>query len=275
MNGPTTGCSGRSAARPAAEPGRLGEVSISIEVPQADWGGASVADVGAVARSVAVSFEGALSERAVEAIRVEPTSNTNSSPFVAFDRADSGHVRVFLSARGTYWAQYAYQFAHELCHVMANYRPPQQHHWKWFEESLCEMGSLFAIKRMAEAWATSPPYPNWAGFACHLKQYVDERCSKPEHRVPVGESFCEWLRKRLEDLQKDACQRADNTVVARELLPIFEANHDAWRAVRYFNLWQDRCITSISELCDRWRQVTPESHHCHIDSVEGRLTCRS
>jgi hypothetical protein len=225
-------------------------MTVSIEVLDSDWGGAVTADIAAVIDSVAACFECALSERPIEAIR------------------------VLLNARGRLWAQYAYQFAHELCHVQANFCPPLQHPSKWIEESLCEMSSLFAINSMSHCWHSSPPYPNWKSYAPKLKQYLEDHCSKPEHQVPTGKSFGEWLLSRLHLLRADAFRRADNTIVARELLSIFEQDPNAWCAVRYLNLWNTSQDASIPEFCDRWRQATPSRHHCYTDEVDGRLTSR-
>jgi len=111
-------------------------MTVFIDVPEADWGGATTADIGAVVRSVAQCLEGALSERPMEAIRVEPTPTVQEDPITLFKRVDTGHIRVLLNMRGCFWAQLAYQFAHELCHVLANFREPFHHSSKWIEESL-------------------------------------------------------------------------------------------------------------------------------------------
>ena len=31
-----------------------------------------------------------------------------------------------------------------------------------FTRLLCELASVFTLRRMAEGWPSSPPYPNWA-----------------------------------------------------------------------------------------------------------------
>lgn len=249
-------------------------MTIAIEVLDSDWGGAVTADIAAVSHSVVACFEAALSERPIEAIRVEPTSHPSDLPVSVFQRADTGQVRVLLSARGRHWAQYAFQFAHELCHVQANFCQPLQHPSKWIEECLCETSSLYAIRYMSKSWHQSPPYPTWVSFAPKLRRYFEDRCSKPEHQLPPGTSCVDWLLSRLHLLRADALRRDDNTIIARELLPIFEQDPNAWRAVRYLNLWDTSQDASIPEYCDRWRYATPSRHHCYIDAVEGRLTSR-
>ncbi len=42
-------------------------------------------------------------------------------PITNFERGPSGRVAIGLTARKTRWAQYAFQFAHEFCHALANF----------------------------------------------------------------------------------------------------------------------------------------------------------
>lgn len=247
-------------------------MTISIDVPDADWGGAVTADINAVVRSVAECFASALCEKKIEAIRVEPTPTVQEPPITLFKRADTGQVRVLLNVRGTFWAQLAYQFAHEFCHVQANFREPVHHSSKWIEESLCETSSLFAIRTMAKVWQIAPPYPNWRTLAPDLARYCAKHCAEPSHQLPEGSIFPEWLASHLTLLQSDHSRRADNTVIAQQLLPIFEQDADAWRAVRYLNLWNASQNLSIEEYCQHWRGATPLGLHSSVDAVEHRLT---
>jgi hypothetical protein len=245
---------------------------LSIDVPEADWGGAATANIVAVVCSVAGCFDRAVCERPIGAVRVEPTPTVEELPISLFKRAATGHVRVLLSARGTFWAQFAYQFAHELCHVLANFREPFHHPSKWIEESLCETSSLFAITVMSQTWQTTPPYPNWKAFAPALRSYYEERCAEPLHHLPEGTAFCDWLRSHHDLLRSDSVRRADNTVIARQLLPIFAQDGDAWRAVRYLNLWDATQDSSVERYCQHWRGVAPQLLHSFVDAVERRLT---
>lgn len=249
-------------------------MTISIKILTLNWGGGLPADIEAVTRSVVACFQASLAEAPIEPIRVEPTTNAADPPMTVFQRTATGQVRILLNARGRYWAQYAYQFAHELCHVLANFRPPLQHPWKWIEETLCEVASQFAINCLSRSWQSSPPYPNWSSFAPAFTKYLEEHYSKPEHMLPPGESFDDWLRSHLDHLKLDALRRADNTIVGRELLPIFKRDADAWRAVRYLNLLDNSQAASVAEYFGCWRQAAPARHHRYIDAVEGRLTCR-
>lgn len=247
-------------------------MQVSLKVLDADWEGAETEDVLAVARSVTGCFSGAVAERRIEPILVEPTPPNRKFPEVLYQRSTTGEVRIRLSSRGTYWAQMAFQFAHEFCHVLANFRLPFSHGSMWIEESLCETSSLFAIRRMAEIWRDIPPYPHWREYVASLDSYFEKLCAEPIHQLPAGVTFSEWLRSKLIILRSDHTRRADNTIIAKQLLPIFEADPDAWRAVRYLNCWDATLTVDVDAYCAQWRGVTAQHLHPAIDSIELCLT---
>lgn len=247
---------------------------FSIEVLEADWGGSAPVDIGAVVRSVAQCFEGSLSERPTEPVLVEPTPPGQVNPISLYKRTAAGQVRVLLTSRGYFWSQFAYQFAHELCHVQANFCEPDHTVSKWIEESLCETASLFALRRMGVLWAENPPYPNWKSYAPELPKYVTDRCADPNRRLPPGVSFADWMTAHIPLLQADSFRRDDNTIIAQQLLPIFEMYPDAWRAVRYLNLWDAGRDLSVRDFCRHWKEACPEKLRFFVDALEHGLTGR-
>jgi len=234
----------------------------------AAWGVAYPENIRQVCLSVAQCFDTAIVEQFVEPIRVEPSELGN--PRTLFDRLDTGQVRVLLSARERLWSKFAYQFAHEFCHVLANFRPPKVHPTAWIEESLCETSSLFALRAMACRWRTEPPYQEWASYAPALHDYAESLLTDPNYDVPEGQMFTGWLTRSLPSLEYDDPRerRADYTVVARQLLPIFEGNPDAWRAVRYLNLWNP--VASV-DYFEAWRSAAPLQHHAVVNQIEQCL----
>ncbi|MDP9257787.1 MAG: hypothetical protein M3Q31_14695, partial [Actinomycetota bacterium] len=178
-------------------------------------------------------------------------------PIALFARNARGEFVVRLNVRGNLWARLVYQFAHELCHVLADPRTFTVDRFTWIEEALCETASLFALERLASDWAETPPYPNWREYAGALADYKAKRVSDPMHSPPPGVPFTTWLAQRLPLLESDAGRRDDNTVIAKGLLPIFAADRGAWRALRYLHSGPRSSARSPAGFMQQWAAACP------------------
>ena len=223
-----------------------------------DWG-AAPADVAAVAISVARCFP-VFGHEDELAITLRPMT---SGPMTVQDASlPVGEAVVWLSTHGTVWAQLAYQFAHEFCHVIADPRTLPWDRFLWLEEALCETASLYALRCMARSWAVEPPYWNWRDYSVALEGYAAERMSESARRLPAGTSFHAWLSGRLPLLEQDADRREDNAVVASQLLPIVEAEPTVWQAVRHLHAWPRAPAVTLSQFFDGWAAACPsDSRH--------------
>ena len=247
---PSAGATGKP-ARPAAAARNL-----SIRVAADDWGGARLVDIRKVLESAAGELWRHFPDRRLKPIVVH---RSRTSPIVLFKRGPAGEYIVKLNVGGLYWCQYAYQFAHEFCHILANFSEKTSPKNKWFEESLCEMASIFALQRMAVSWKTSPPYPNWKGFAPSIQKYVDDIRRPKNHRLPENTTLAAWYRQNEASLRKDSCLRAKNRMVAMSLLPLFESGPEGWEAVGYLNLGRPDS-DSFQDYLANWYCHTPQKH---------------
>ena len=198
--------------------------------------------------------------RTLPPILVEPTGG----PILLYRRGPAGEYYVRLNTGHRLWAQHAYQFAHEFCHILCN-SAAQKYRNKWFEESLCELASLFVLRRMAQTWETQPPYPNWKNYAPSLAKYADERIAKAQ--LPAGMTLAEWFRHESEHLYANATLREKNTIVAVALLPLFEKQPEHWEAVWYLNAAASSQAESFAEFLRQWRDAAPEKHRAFITEI--------
>src|SRR5690606_5270825 len=104
---------------------------------------------------------------------------------------------------------------------------------KWLEESICETGSLFALRRMGEAWKKAPPKVRWKSYASNLTKYAEGRIA--EHRLAAGQSLAEWYKANERELRRTSTDRKRNGVVAVKLLELLEKRPEHWLAVHYLN----------------------------------------
>jgi hypothetical protein len=150
----------------------------------------------------------------------------------------------------------------------------------WFEETLCETASLFALRAMARVWACSPPYAPWQSYSAHLADYADDLMLAPEHtRSPVT-TLPEWLKNKLPELKAqfsvmpptlDQCQY--NAIIAKELLPVFEADPRAWRTVRYLHF--PNRPHDLVDFFVRWRAACPAEDRPFVERVADVLLSSS
>jgi hypothetical protein len=242
-------------------------VTIRAENGDRDWGGAPFSNVEAVALSAAGCFpvfdDG-------ESIAITLQARTTGPMTVTAPSPPEGEAIVWLTTQGNVWDKIAFQFAHEFCHVMADPSTFPWDRWAWIEESICEMASLFALRAMAKKWATVPPYPNWQPYAVDLEEYAKKHASERDHCLPSGIPFRTWLGAQMPLLFTDAAnkiaRREDNTIIGKELLPIFESDPKAWNAVRHLHAWPRPAPMTVAEFFEAWTLECPaEYQHAAVE----------
>ena len=205
---------------------------MNITVNDCDWQGAHRSDVEALLRDVTSHLTGVFRELPEGNILIGATLRSDDEPITLFRSSGGEPFTILLSARGRHWSQFAYQFSHELCHVLSDYERLKDGPNNWFHEAICELASIFTIRRMAETWPTRPPFANWSGYAQSLSNYAEEYLARDERRLPVSMTLCKWLVTQEKSLRGNCRQRDKNAVVAYTLLPIFESKPALWNSVR-------------------------------------------
>ena len=235
-----------------------------LRIEKQGWNGAEQADLRAVYASacseIAVHFSGG-QKFDLPPIRIR---HDRSGPIVLFQRSLRGEIIVQLSASGTYWSQHAYQVAHEFCHILCRFKEADRSNL-WFEESLCEMASIYALRQMSITWANDAPYRNWKNYSRALKDYADNVAAK--YPVPAGRGFAAWFKESRAQLGKKPTQRHLNGIVAMRLLPIFERDPRAWQTLPYLNSGRTQEKQSFKDYLHAWEQSTPPALRQHVTKI--------
>jgi hypothetical protein len=186
-------------------------------------------DVQAVIDSAARTFVTHAELTSVDPIIV--LQSTEQFPRALSHPAPTGERIITLATTNRRWSQ----FAHEYCHVFTkHYRSPLDHPFMWFEESLCELASLWCLNWMSRDWKSCPPYPHWASYADSLEEYAKQRFDGViEHGSP--QEFRAWLDSNLEEMISNPINRDLNLVVAVRIYPQFHTDPASWRAVQLLN----------------------------------------
>lgn len=184
-------------------------------------------------------------------------------PLTLYRKSRDETYQVRLSATDAQWTRYAYEFAHELSHILTNYDHQvdvQAARFNgWFEEALCEAASLYVLKRLAFEWEVRPPHPGWRAYAPRFQQYVERFLYESHRRLPPEVTLAIWFDQHEQALRGSPHLRNHNEVVANLLLPLFEENAEFWEAIGYLNV--DRSGgDSFREYLQRWHDNAPEDY---------------
>ena len=80
----------------------------------------------------------------------------------------------------------------------------------------------------------------------------------PGYRLPAGTSFSAWFRQHQPALRKNAGHRDWNTIIATQLLPIFEAEPAGWESVTFLNRGPTNGGEPLTERFAQWRAACPD-----------------
>jgi hypothetical protein len=241
--------------------------ALELRVAKEGWGDASAPDVEAVLRSASETLLPRFPGLRLPALEV---SRSKGDPITLFERGPAGEIRVRLDVEGRLWARFAFQFSHELGHVLCGFEEYPNPNL-WFEETICEVASLYALGRMAEDWTRRPPYENWKSYAPQLKKYRDDRIATELEKVPEGTTLAAWFREREPRLRENPHLRAANLTIAAALLPLFEEAPDHWEVVRSLNVRHGDDSRPFPRYLGDWSRSAPERHRAFIAKLAGRL----
>lgn len=253
----------------SARPGfKSKEMGLRIDVQGDGWGSASRESIETLLYSVADELLSRLPANLAVPIVV---AHTNRSPAVLFERGPAGEYQVQLHATGEAWHLYVYEFAHELCHILSNFDDnggtQNARYNQWFEETLCETASLFALKNLAARWESTPPAPRWLEAAKKLQRFFDHLVSEGHRQLPPHTPLTAWLQENEEQLRPNPYLRQKNEVVANLLLPLFRDDPQDWAALGYLNLDPADARNNLRNFLLRWYTNAPLEHKHFVAGI--------
>lgn len=219
------------------------------------WGGASAKDIEKVLNSSVRQIWPHVLQKKISPIRVE---RSQTGPIVLYRRGEFGEYQVRLNSEKTFWSQYAFQFAHEFGHIICGFKEGNRSNL-WFEETLCETASLFALRRMTKEWKTKPLFPERTEYGKEFAKYAQNRLEK--FPWPQNQTLAEWYSREKNSLSNKPTQRDRNVRLASQLLPYFEANPSLWGSCAFINVNKsDKKRSFVTYLMD-WKKNCLELNH--------------
>ena len=222
--------------------GNKQKLKIQLQVSQADWGDIQPNKIAVLLQDTAFHINRLLRVPFNEKIQVDPSQVDH--PKVLYRSSSTEPYIIWLTARNNFWCQFAYQFAHEFCHVLSGYENLRENPNNWFHEAICELASVFTIRRMAQRWLTHPAFPKRTDYAAALRDYWQNLLNNQETQLPENMTLHSWLSLREDELRENPVaereQRNNQALVAYQLLPLFEDIPNGWNAIRKLPNSSDR-----------------------------------
>lgn len=221
-------------------PVRINEF-CNLMVDETNWGDADISVLIQIFRTVIEEF------RSVSGII--PSGVLNIQPSPGFDyplcSKTGDSYTIFLTARGNHWSQYVFQFSHEYCHYLINGPLDGKLETSfWFEESICELASMFFLNRATIRWnayqyvkVPGVPMSSSDRVLNDLKGYVknNQEYLRNRRNLSSGISIplASWLEENMHSLSEPVYHRDLYNKIADSLLDLFIDNHDLWRILPY------------------------------------------
>ena len=213
-----------------------------------DWDGSPPPSVALVlnrAREVALSGVRLLSDQQPNRLRVD--DHTSGPPFVWLhsDPPREAWIVVDIDARD--WPKLAYQFGHELGHVLCNsWQINAKSHvpCQWLEESMVEAFSIRGLGRLAESWEQDPPYAGTNDFGQAIRQYrsrVIEGYRQPGGPAP-GADIAPWFAEIRETLAKETGLNPMDGPAILAILEMLERDKGCVEDMGAVNRWPEPAL---------------------------------
>lgn len=196
-----------------------------------------------------------LSDHQPPRLRVDRRKSGSPAIWLHRDGIDVAWIIVNIGDRD--WTKLAYQFGHELGHVMANSWQadatpggPSQ----WLEESIVEALSLRGLGRLAQSWKENPPFAGDNRFGDAIAQYrenIIRRYKLLADQQGLTRDAPAWFADHRGDVEASSAalyKQALSLIILAE----YERSAQSIEAIGALNRWPGRAAMSLEEYLGRW-----------------------
>lgn len=162
------------------------------------------------------------------------------------------------------WSKLAYQFGHELGHVVANSwranakpAPPCQ----WLEEALVEAFSLHGLGNLADGWSRDPPFAGDSAFGAAIavyRQNVIERYGKLAREQGHADDPAAWFATHRLQIEAGGGLNPFAQAFATTILAQYERDPACIEALGALNRWPGRSRLAAGLYIDAWKRSCAE-----------------
>jgi hypothetical protein len=205
------------------------------------------------------SLEGVqlLSDRQPDSIRVDDHASEPPHIWLHVDNNTTRLAWIVVDVEERDWSRLAYQFGHELGHVLANSwarnaktGPPTQ----WLEESIVEAFSIRGLGHLAARWETDPLFPGDNAYGAAVRDYR-AKLIQNYAKATNGTSgnLADWFRDTRPALEMPGIGL--NPIEGPAILAIaaeLEGSADAVADIGALNRWSGRTAIPLEDYLALW-----------------------
>ncbi len=265
---------GRALGRESAAAGSLLNAPIELA---GDWPSTpkdAVMRVLSRVRSIDLSGVRLLSDRQPEKVHVE--NHNQGSPAIWLHGDQPQMASIIVNVGPADWCKLAYQFGHELGHVLANSwqsSAKPQLPTQWLEEALVETFSIRGLRLLADGWERSPPFAGDKAFAASIRQYRSNllEANKTDGAVGSPDDAASWFHASRADLESGKGVPRGPAILG--ILALYEEGEPSGKPsliddLGALNRWPERTAVPIERYLERWKQS------CSEIGASGKLPTR-
>ena len=226
----------------------------SIALSTNDWGEAKPSEVISLLEDVTNLLHP--DDHSFDSLTIQ-VGRTQGSPTTLYQPSKSGDTVVHLNTQDRHWCQYAFQFAHEVGHIICRTKQGNDAN-QWFEESLCEALSLYALEKLSELWATQGSRPQQVAYASEFLTYKKNRILNSFY--PDNFQLPSWWKENRNALKRNPYLRKQNIWIAIQLEALIEKSpKTALSAICWLNHEpHDTENISFKNYMAAWKNSCPE-----------------
>jgi len=167
-----------------------------------------------------------------------------------------------VDVRGNFWSQLAYQFGHELAHVLDNSWDPDskpRSPCQWLEEDLAEAFALRGLGRLADSWEQRPVFDD-APYANAIRQYRRNVVEDYEKiaSAQMGDGVAAWFREYRTALENQVGFPGPGSAAIPSMLHELEADPRSIEDIGAMNRWPDKTGVPIEQYMRLWEESCKE-----------------
>jgi len=180
---------------------------------------------------------------------------------------DQAHI-ILISAFNDYLPRWVYEFSHEYCHHLID--GPMQTEIMgliWFEETICELSSMYHLHKSYIDWHNSTDMNKWLNFHS-FQEYLHDLLTKNPKLVD-STHHQGWLSSWLQILSEPKHHRDHYNAIAVRILPLFVENPFLWKIILHFG--DSRKWNSLHDLFDHLFDLADDSYSDSLSKLHELL----